>query len=65
MNFNIRVYVRVKFRAFGFTFGTVEKQFTVNGFPTTGQISYSEEPILVPPTAKLLLDQRGVLLKVW
>ena len=64
MNFNIRVYVRVKFRAFGFTFGTVEKQFAVSA-STTGQLAYVEEPILVPATAKLLLDQRGVLLKVW
>ena len=64
MNFVIRVYVRVKFRIWGFGLGKVEKQFVVNG-STSGQISYSEEPILVPATARQLLDQRGVLLKVW
>ena len=63
MNFVIRVYVRVKFRWL-FDFGKVEKQFAING-TTAGQFSYSEEPVNVPEDARKLLNQRGVVLKVW
>ena len=49
----IKLTLRVKFRAFGITFGSLEREIPVNlGVP------------FVPPINVVLLDERGVFLKV-
>jgi len=63
--FNLGIYIKVKFRALFIDFGTVEKAFTV-GVNAAGSISEMEIDVSqVPPSAKKLLDKRGILLKVW
>jgi hypothetical protein len=49
----IKLTLRVKFRAFGFTFGTIERVIPVNlNVP------------FVPPISTVLCDERGVYLKI-
>ena len=60
----ITFQLKVKFRAFGFTFGKLEKQaaVTINGLG----ISWSEQALSQPgPMARHIVDERGVLLVVW
>lgn len=63
--FNVGVYVRVKFRAFGITFGSVEKAWTL-GVSQNQPLSVTEiQTNEVPNTAKKILDRNGVIVKVW
>jgi len=60
---NIHIYLRIKFRAFGITYGEVRRQFRLTiddaGF------GFSSEAINVPDTAKKVYDDHGVQLKGW
>lgn len=56
--FRIHIYMKVKFRAFFITFGTVEKTFDVPlPIPYIGSIPLPTKPILD-------FNERGVQLKV-
>jgi len=55
----IRIRLRVKFRSFGITFGTLDKQWVVDATPTAVEVKLS--PALLTP----LVDVRGVTLWVW
>jgi hypothetical protein len=60
--FNFKLFIKVKFRAFGITFGELQKKFSVSygaGF------HYSEINDEVPVDAVKILDQRGVVVKLW
>ena len=60
MQFHIQI--KCKLRAFGITFGTVEKQF----FLTLPGLSFNNEPVQTPPPiSKTLVNERGVSLVVW
>jgi hypothetical protein len=60
--FNVKISVRVKFRAFFIDFANFEKRFSV---ALGSGISYTEITEEVPATAKKILDQRGVVVKLW
>jgi hypothetical protein len=60
----IRFSVRINLRAFGVTFGKVERAFALsvkNGSPTATPI----HPALEPAEARVLFDERGVRIAVW
>lgn len=63
MTFSLLVYVRVKFRAFGITFGTVQRLVKVarspNGHFTPTDLGETEAPMM-----STVLDRFGILLKV-
>lgn len=61
---NLGIYLRVKFRVFGITLGTVEKAYTLS-VSTQGQVSAMEIPANAPDHAKTLYNDRGIVLKAW
>ena len=62
MNLSLGVHVRVKFRAFGITFGTVDQAFNVS--VVNGKVAWA--PGAVPPAGTTTLyNDRGVLVEVW
>ncbi len=61
---SITIQLKVKFRAFGITFGNLAKQafvsIGVNG------LNYSLSPVTTPPpSAHEVIDERGVRLVIW
>lgn len=56
---SISIRLRVKFRAFGFTFGSIDKAWTVSPLGLT-EISPSNEE-----NSKVLYNDRGVYLSYW
>lgn len=63
--FSINVQLRVKFRAFGWTFSTVEKFFNI-GVSSASGFSFTEltNPT-IPTTAKTVYNDRGITFRVW
>ncbi len=56
------VYLRVKFRAFGITFGNYEWQYRVELGPPPA-VFKDDSPI--PNSARVVINERGVVLKLW
>lgn len=61
---SLTIQLKIKFRAFGFTIGSLAKQayvsLGVNG------IQFSLVPVgSTPSSAHIVVDERGVLLAVW
>ncbi len=56
------IQISCKFRAWGITFGTLSKEWSVSEAFVFDEVPFSETP---PTTAKKLLDWRGVKLFVW
>lgn len=60
----LTIQLAVKFRAFGITFGKLEKQvaFTISNLG----LSWNEQTFGTPgPMARTVIDERGVKLVVW
>ena len=64
MNFSVGIYLSVKFRAFGITFGSVKciKQVTCN---TRGVLSVTDLPDSIPDNSTKLFSKNGVDLRFW
>lgn len=60
---NIHVRVKVKFRAFGITFGQVDKQWSIGVI--NGNVTFVEEPVQVPTDARVLFDRQGLKVNAW
>lgn len=58
------VYIKVKFRFLGIDWGKVEKAFRVEA-GAQGNFQYAEYNGEVPANARELLNQRGVVVKLW
>lgn len=66
MTININLYIKVKFRAFYITFGTVDLQGRLECDVTNGKIKWFEETNApVPSDAWTLFDGRGIVFKAW
>lgn len=64
MQLQLNFWIRVKFRAFGITFGVVERQ----GWLRVGldHLTYGlEVASLPPPEAHVVLDDKGIKLAFW
>jgi hypothetical protein len=62
--FSISVQLKVKFRAFGITFSTVEKFWNISY--SGSSIGFTELSNVTPPlSAKTVYNDRGILLRVW
>ena len=59
----LHIYVRVKFRSFGVTFGEIRRQYEVSFDGAT--VKFNNQAVSVPDHAKKLFDQRGVQVKCW
>ena len=62
--FTFHLHIKVKFRALFIDFGTLEKKFEVLYSQTDG-FKYGEYNGETPATATKVMDQRGVVVKVW
>ena len=71
MNLQIGLFIAVKFRAFGITFGSFSRTLTLGVDVTTGKLVFSDGgPNTTPNTttsglATTLLNERGVLVQAW
>lgn len=57
----IGIYLKCKFRAFGITFGSVEKSFRLN----VPKFTWGATDDVPPGDATQIYNDRGVTLKVW
>ena len=55
----VHVRIRVKFRAFGITYKTEDRQWRFDG------AGLHPEPVNVPESARVLFDKLGVKVNVW
>ena len=62
--FTFHIHIKVKFRALFIDFGTVEKKFQV-GYASSPGFTFSEFSGETPQAATKIMDQRGVVVKVW
>jgi hypothetical protein len=75
LNLQIGLFISVKFRAFGITFGSFSRTLTLGVDVTTGKLVFSDGgPNTTPGVstsgspsglATTLLNERGVLVQAW